>query len=61
MQYEIKQRRVIDDKPGFKHRGKNASLAISSEGYKSWGFGSSSEAADKDAISELALLLKSKR
>jgi hypothetical protein len=51
MPIEIKQRRIVEDKEGHKHRGQHASLAMDEDGYRAWGFGDSEKEADKDACS----------
>lgn len=51
---EIKERRIVPDQEGIKHRGQYASQASTrGGGICAWGFGSTEESADEKARSNL--------
>lgn len=52
----IKQRRLVPDKAGYQHRGQHASLAVTQDGYRAWGFGPAAAAADAAAVDKVARL-----
>ena len=56
MAIEIKQRRVVPEKPGHNHTGQHASLAMDQDGYRGWGFGSTKAEADKYAFKKVTEL-----
>lgn len=50
MSIEVKQRKVVPDRSGYGHRGKQASLAMDEAGYRAWGFGDTQKEADEAAF-----------
>lgn len=56
MNIEVRQRRVVPDREGYGHRGQHAALAVTEDGYRSWGFGDTEVEADKDAIASVTKL-----